>query len=108
MPNDQQFFKAAQTGDVKFFTELNEKCGANKSWLSRTYPKSGDTAVHYAAQFGHVNLVKFLVNCGADVEKPNFDGKKPLHEAAQFSQLECVKFLVENGANVDSLKRADW
>ncbi|KAK3103797.1 hypothetical protein FSP39_021966 [Pinctada imbricata] len=108
MAGDHNFYKAAQTGDLTFFKACSKKHGSDTSWLHKSYAKSGDTVLHYSAQFGHVELLGYLIEQGADVEKPNFDGKKPLHDAAQNGHSACVKFLLEKGAMIDGLKRADW
>nr|XP_034305505.1 ankyrin repeat domain-containing protein 16-like [Crassostrea gigas] len=68
----------------------------------------GVEGMQETAKCGHAALVEHLLLSGADVEKSNLDGKRPLHEAAQASQLECVQILLQFGAQVDSLKRADW
>ncbi|CAC5404193.1 unnamed protein product [Mytilus coruscus] len=99
-------FKAAQQGNINLFQNLGKK--ELTSWLHKTYPKSGDTVLHYACRFGQLELVKVLLDNGADLESANFDGKRALHEAAQYDSLGCVQYLLSYGAQVDSLKRADW
>ncbi|XP_021376456.1 ankyrin repeat domain-containing protein 16-like [Mizuhopecten yessoensis] len=109
MPSNQDLFKAAFQGNLTFFKEL-QSCdvGSHDTWLTVTYPKSGDNLLHCAARLGHVHLLKFLHEAGANLELPNFDGKRPLHEAAQAGHLDCVKYLLSQDVSVDSLKRADW
>lgn len=99
-------FKAAQQGNINLFKDLGKK--ELSSWLHKTYPKSGDTVLHYACRFGHLELVKVLLDNGTDLESSNFDGKRALHEAAQYDRLGCVQYLLSYGAQMDSLKRADW
>jgi ankyrin repeat protein len=102
-----EFFKAAQQGNLTYFINI---CDTENSlsWLSKTYQKSGDTALHCACRFGHLELVKFLLECGADSEASNFDGKRCLHETAQHGHLECLQYVLSCRAEVDCLKRADW
>ena len=64
----------------------------------------GQTPLSYAAQNGHLEIIKFLVReSGADVESKSNNGQTPLSWAAANRHLEIVKFLVEEGgADVES------
>ena len=56
---------------------------------------SGKTAIHCAAMFGHLDILKFLVNfTGTSLEKTD-DGETPIFFAAMHGHLDIVKFLVE-------------
>ena len=46
---------------------------------------------------GYIDIVKFLVSHGADVNTSN---DQPLRDAAENGHLEVVKFLISNGANM--------
>jgi ankyrin repeat protein len=59
------------------------------------------TPLHFAAQGGHLAIVKFLVEKGADI-KAKDDDWTPLHVAARHGDLSMVKFLVENGADINA------
>lgn len=102
-----ELFRAAQQGNTSYFKDLTND-DSKTEWLYSTYPRSGDTVMHYACRFCHIDLVKYLVECGADIEVANFDGKRSLHEAAQYGSLDCVEYLLKCGAQIDCLKRADW
>jgi ankyrin repeat protein len=52
------------------------------------------TPLHLAAQNGHLNVVKFLVEQQAEMNMKNTNGSTPLHLAAQNGHLNVVKFLV--------------
>lgn len=54
----------------------------------------------HAAQDGHLNIVKCLVQAGADLEKAAEDGATPLIIAAQSEQLKTVSFLAEAKADL--------
>lgn len=54
----------------------------------------------HAAQDGHLNIVKCLVQAGADLEKAAEDGATPLIIAAQSEQLKTVSFLAEAKAGL--------
>jgi len=66
------------------------------------------TPLHYAAREGHTEIVKLLINSGADmnvvVRRTSFTrhGFTPLHYAAYEGHLDVVKLLVEAGADVNA------
>ena len=64
----------------------------------------GRTPLSLAAYYGHLEVVKFLVNeASADVEAKSNAGGTPLSWAADCGNLEIVTFLVkEAGADVES------
>ena len=62
--------------------------------------------VSKAAYNGNLEMVKILLQYGADVNAENSIGWSPLHMAAHQGKLEIVKFLVQNGSYVkDKLNR---
>lgn len=108
MSKEQAIFKAAQSGNLVLFKENIHDQSFKELVFTSCHQKSGDTALHYAVRHGHLELVKFLINAGFNLETGNFDGKRPLHEAAQFGQRACLEYLLTLSGNVDVLKRADW
>ena len=64
--------------------------------------KDGETALMLASSEGHLEIVKLLIEKGADVNVKNEDGKTALTLASRYGHLEVVKYLVENGADVNS------
>ncbi|CAK5071154.1 unnamed protein product [Meloidogyne enterolobii] len=88
--------------------------------LDTPHPKTGATALHVAASKGYVQLIGLffiflnvfqiflqflekLINAGADINAPDFEGWTPLHAAAHWGEREACRILVENGANFDTL-----
>lgn len=59
---------------------------------------SGRTPLSGAALMGHLEIVRVLVESGADVEKSDGWGRTPLIWAAGKGHLEVVRFLVEAAA----------
>lgn len=63
--------------------------------------KSGNTALHYAAECGSLENVQILIN--EYIANPNVQDKTeqtPVHIASYNGDLEIVKFLVENKADL--------
>lgn len=61
--------------------------------------RSGDSAIHFAAMAGNVDIVRLLLDHGLDVAMKDDEGKTPLHFAAIRGHLPVVKFLLEHGAD---------
>lgn len=69
----------------------------------------GDTALHAAAEYGHPEIIRTLVQQGkANVDRRDSDGKTPLHFAAEHGQLAAVKALLEVGARPNVRDNDGW
>ncbi|MFP4374136.1 MAG: ankyrin repeat domain-containing protein [Spirochaetaceae bacterium] len=58
------------------------------------------TPLHWAARQGHVEVVRTLIDNGADVNASDVFGRTPLHLAV--SHPEVVELLLDAGAGVDA------
>jgi ankyrin repeat protein len=62
------------------------------------HPKfNRNKALGYASQFGHFNIVKYLISKGADVYAGNDEA---VRWASEGGQLQVVKYLVSLGADI--------
>ena len=61
----------------------------------------GMTALLFAAQNGNTDIVKYLVEHGADIKaQDSLLSRSALHFAAESGNLECIKYLAEKGADL--------
>lgn len=65
----------------------------------------GFTALHYAAGSGNLELVRLLINYGADINALGPEEESSLHQALSLGHNDVVVLLLEFGANHIPLKR---
>merc|ERR1711971_560665 len=61
--------------------------------------KTGNTALHIAAQNGHGELVRFLVDKKANLNCQNGKGQTPLHMTIKYDLYFLSKYLLDKGAD---------
>ncbi|XP_069763709.1 ankyrin repeat domain-containing protein 16 isoform X2 [Narcine bancroftii] len=113
MPHEDKvkhLIRLVQEGNLGLLKEEVCKCESIRNAMVKGhFGNSGDTALHYAARRGHLEIMKYLVEeLGSDVELVNSDYKRALHEAASMGHRECLKYLIARDARIDPLKKADW
>lgn len=59
------------------------------------------TLIYWATVYKHAEMVKLLIEYGADVNIKDNNGKTPLHWATSKNLTEIAKLLVEHGAKFD-------
>lgn len=57
---------------------------------------------YFACTKGFIDVVKYLVEYGADINKETKDGISPLSIACSNGDQEIIKYLVEHGANINN------
>jgi ankyrin repeat protein len=55
--------------------------------------QNGESALHAAALFGHISIVKQLISAGADPRLRNQEGATPLQLAQEAKQIAVVEYL---------------
>lgn len=63
------------------------------------------TALHLACENGHVAMVSFLIESGANINTKGLGGSTPLHGAAILGQIDVVRKLLSEGAERTLLSR---
>ena len=100
-PTDLQkeIIKAAKSGDAETVKRLVE----NDPTLLDARDKDGSTPLHCASWKGHAEVVKTLLELGADIQALNTNdhwGNTPLHAAAHGNQRAVAEILLAHGAEI--------
>ena len=67
--------------------------------------QSGLTPLHVASFMGHMNVVIYLIQHGANPDTTTLRGETPLHLAARANQTDVMRILLRNRATVDAVAR---
>lgn len=81
-------------GLMLFFEKLKiDYLSASSGW--------GDTALIYASKRNHLNIAKYLLDKGANVDHQNNFGVTPLIAASTVGNIELAQLLIRRGASVE-------
>ena len=98
-----ELYDAAKAGDLERVILLVEQ-GADKNQVGKQF---GRTVLIIAADNEHLDIIRYLVEQGADVEKVDDEGNTPLIYASDHGHLEAVQYLLEQGADRDKTASSD-
>ncbi|XP_078384426.1 oxysterol-binding protein-related protein 1-like [Oculina patagonica] len=106
--NEEKLLQSSRRGDLDtVLSLLQAKSSKNGSRSSidinckgKSKANQGWTPLHLAAYFGHMNVVKALLEKGADVNARNGMGDTPLHRAAFTGRADVVTLLIQYNADV--------
>jgi ankyrin repeat protein len=88
----------AQKGDLDGVKALIEK----DPELVDARDKEGRTPLHWACRGVHLDVVKYLVGKGADVNAEDSNKIVPLHSLATRNNAKAIAVLLDSGADVDA------
>ena len=95
---DRQMVLAAKTNDLVLLEQMLQR-PRNPNGVD----DHGNTPLHLAADTGHIEAVRLLLEAGArtDVRNHQSGGEAPLHRAAVKGNSEVIRILLEEGADKD-------
>lgn len=65
-------------------------------------PFSGHTALQAASQNGHLDVIRVLLNHGADPEIEDKDGDRAVHHAAFGDEPAVIEMLAQSGSDLNA------
>ena len=54
----------------------------------------GETPIHCAARYGHIEVIKVLIKCTENPNTIDKNGNTPIHTAANYGHSEIIKILL--------------
>lgn len=100
MTNKEDIKKVRELIKLNKFDELKDYLSENKDLIYAETPFG--TWLEVAATKGNLDMVKYFIECGIDVNKCcGITNGGPLASAAFYGHLDIVKLLLENGATID-------
>jgi ankyrin repeat protein len=96
---DQELIEAAGQNNVP---EVERLLSVGADVNARDTGYFGNTPLHVASVLGRVQVVKELVERGADIEANDSGGSTPLHGASCRGHVVVVIELLSRGANIDA------
>ncbi|XP_075992412.1 E3 ubiquitin-protein ligase mind bomb 1 isoform X2 [Anticarsia gemmatalis] len=100
---NEELVKAAANGDATRCAEILARTDTAHVDVNGFY--GGHTALQAAAQNGHVEVIRALVEAGADVDAEDRDGDRAAHHAAFGDEPAALRALAAAGADLSARNR---
>jgi ankyrin repeat protein len=97
--NPKQMLQAAENGQLE---EVKSLIQTDPSLVNVT-DKEGYTPLHRACYGNHVEIVKYLLQNGANIAAKTELQWEPLHSCCRWNHIECAQVLISEGADVNAL-----
>ncbi|KAL3989932.1 Ankyrin repeats (3 copies) family protein [Acanthocheilonema viteae] len=95
---------AARCGDLCTIKRIIESCGT-KIINCKDFDGRESTPLHFAAGYNRVEVLKYLLEKGANVEARDTGWLVPLHNACAYGHLVVAELLVKHGANLNAIDK---
>ena len=96
--NDSIIYSSPTNYDTKKRFEMNDLEDGNR------YLEDGNRGLlNYFAMFGYNDLIKLMIDNGADVNRCDCHGVSPYYEALLSGKIDTCKLLLEYGADISFL-----
>ncbi|XP_023026468.1 ankyrin repeat domain-containing protein 49 [Leptinotarsa decemlineata] len=95
---EHQILEACENGNLETVKHLIE---THPNLINAT-DKDKYTPLHRACYSNHIDIVKYLIQKGANVAAKTELKWEPLHSCCQWNNKECAAVLLQNGADVNA------
>jgi len=89
-----EIHNAVRSGDME---KVKTLLAGHAEWLNDP-DQNQKTPLHLALESGHIDIARYLIELGADINLKDKDAASPLHNAAYLGNLEIVDRLIKKGA----------
>ena len=96
-----KLINACKSGNLQNIKEFINKDQINED-------NGGWPLIHWAAHFGHLDIVIYLHQNGSQIDIKAHDEWTPIYEAARAGHCEIVKYLHQHGAQIDVKDKYGW
>ena len=73
----------------------------------RTEPTFQCTPLHVASELGHVEICRYLLDHGAEIDSRRSDGRTALHISCRVGNAEITRLLLSRGADIAAVCNRD-
>ena len=97
-PAEAPILHASEKGKLNLVKQMiqQDPCSVNVSDVD------GYTPLHRACYNNRIEVVKYLIENGANLSAQTIDGWQPIHSAAQWGHVNVVRILVSSGADINA------
>ena len=100
--NVQKFFNQIRANEISKIEKKLEHKDIQAIGGANIWDEAGQYPVHIAAAEGHINMLRMLIECNADIDQPTQEEHKTaLHYAVHNKHHDTVTFLIGVGARAD-------
>lgn len=82
--------------------------GANAHLLTNEqlhfYDNHENSPMHFAAQKNHLEIIRILLQRGAQIDARNRKRETPFHWACAFADIDLIEFMIKHGAGINAVE----
>ena len=95
--NGQDIFETINNGDLETVKSILEK----DPELIKARDNVGDSPLTWAVTTNNIEIARYLIKQGAEINASNQDGRTPIHWVVIRAGADMAELLIENGADIN-------
>ncbi len=100
---DQQLFKAVKKNNLQQVKKLLTPTKWRKAANPNAKTNIGETPVLTAVRLGHLDILKYLIEHGGDINATNSSNQTAIYLAVLYQKLDCVIYLTSKNAHLETV-----